>query len=76
MEGEGCEFELDAVGVEEGRVLLDERVPGLGEDGDELGFGEGVEGCEDGDAAEEFGDEAVGLEVCWEDGVEGGRRGG
>lgn len=63
MEGAGCEFELDVGGLEERRVLLDQRIPWLGEDGDELREGERVQGREDGNTAEEFGDQAVGLEV-------------
>jgi len=56
---------LDVVGGEEGDELLYEGVAGLGEDGDEVVQSQGREGDEDGDAAEEFGDEAVGLEVGW-----------
>lgn len=76
MEGWGGEAELDAVGVEECGVLLDEGVTRFGQDGDELGLGQGMEGSDDWNATEEFGDEAIGLEVTGEDGVEGIRRWG
>ena len=50
--------------------MLDEGVAGLGEDGDEVREGEGAERDQDRDAAEEFGDQAVGLEIRREDVVE------
>ncbi len=50
--------------------MFDERVAGFGEDRDEVWKGEGTERDEDWDPAEEFRDEAVGLEIGGEDVVE------
>jgi hypothetical protein len=55
--------ELDAVDAEELLVLLDEGVAGLGEDAHELVLGELFEGGDDGEAADELGDEAELEEV-------------
>lgn len=63
-------MEFDAAEGEELDVLLDDGVAGFGEDADEGVLVEGGERGADGDAADEFGDEAVGLEVRWFDEVE------
>lgn len=45
--------------------MLEQAVPRFGQHADEVGEGEGGERGGDGDAAREFGDETVGLEVLW-----------
>ncbi len=50
--------------------MLDEGVAGFGQDGDEVREREGTERDQDRDPAEEFGDQAVGLEIGGEDVVE------
>mmetsp|Transcript_6956 Transcript_6956/g.17061 ORF Transcript_6956/g.17061 Transcript_6956/m.17061 type:complete len:301 (-) Transcript_6956:182-1084(-) len=62
-EGLGRNGEADAVHGEEFGVLLGEGVARGGEDGDEVVVSEGVEGDGDGEAADEFGDDAEGGEV-------------
>src|SRR5262245_53697284 len=56
-----AEDDLHAFGREEGRVLADEGVLGLGQDADEVRLGEGLELHPDGEAALELGDEIRGL---------------
>ncbi|KAG7153128.1 hypothetical protein HYQ46_012779 [Verticillium longisporum] len=53
------------VRLEEGGVLGDEAVTGLGQDAEQVVEGQGVQGAYVGDAAYELGDEAKGLQVCW-----------
>lgn len=75
MQGGRREAQLDAVRLEQRRVLLDEGVARLREDGDEVRERERVERRDDGDAAQELGDQAVVLEIAGDDGVEGVRGG-
>ncbi len=61
------EDELDAVELEEALELLDQRVARLGEDRDEVVARELVDGADDGQAADELGDQAVVDEVLRQD---------
>src|SRR5579862_6354954 len=61
FEGVGSEGQADAFGVQQGLILLGERVLGLGENADEIGFGERFEFHSNRKAALQFGDEIAGL---------------
>ena len=61
------ELELDAVDLEHALVLLDQGVPGLGEDAHERVLVELGDRGDDGQAADELGDQAVLLQVLGTD---------
>ena len=67
FEGVLGEDELDVVELEELLELAGERVLGLGEDADERVLVEGLQRDDDGDTADELGNEAVGEEVVVRD---------
>ena len=68
VEGVGIELEGNAIEFEEALVLLDEGVLRLGEDAAERVGIERVEVGQDGEAADELGDEPEAPEVCRGDG--------
>lgn len=64
------EAQFDAAELEELLVLLDHAVPRLRQDSDQRVLVEGRQSGRDGDAAYEFGYQAVGLQVCGFDEIE------
>ncbi|KAL9609396.1 MAG: hypothetical protein Q9167_005843, partial [Letrouitia subvulpina] len=66
-----CKAQLDPREREQVLVLLQKAVAGLCQHTDEVGLGERGQGGGDGNAADKFGDQAVGLEVRGLEEVEG-----